>query len=56
MVKMRPKLPLRGTAKKRFFWGDIKHRNHFFICFQENRLPGKMIYCSKIEVLFYGKP
>ena len=27
MVKMCPKLPLRGTAKKKFFWGTQKHKN-----------------------------
>ena len=27
MVKIRRKLPLRGTAKKYFFGGDLKHKN-----------------------------
>ena len=27
MVKMRPKLPLHCTAKKKSFGGDLKHKN-----------------------------
>ena len=64
MVKMRPKMPLRGTVKKKFFWGDSKTQEpkknpvksnklvHFHF-FQDNRLPGKMIYSSKNEVLLW---
>ena len=62
MVKMCPKLPLCGTAKKNFVWGDPKTQEpkipqkaingSIFIYFQENRLPGKMIYFSKNAVLF----
>ena len=49
MVKMRPKLPLRGTAKK--FGGDLKHKNQkscekqltgpFSFIFKKADCPGK---------------
>ena len=62
MVKLCPKLPLRRTAKKKFFLGDPKRQEpkipqkainwSIFIYFQENRLPGKMIYFSKYALLF----
>ena len=63
MVKMCPKLPLRGTAKKKFFWGDPKTQEpkipqkainwSIFIYFQENRLPGKQVYFSKNALRFW---
>ena len=62
MVKMRPKLPLHCTAKKQSFWGGPKTQEpkiprkainwSIFLYFQQNRLPRKMIYYQKNEILF----
>ena len=62
MVKMCPKVPLRGAAKKIVFVGDPKTKEPkiqqksinwtIFIYFQENRLPRKTIYLPKNALLF----
>ena len=62
MVKICPKVPLRGTPKKKVFMGDPKTQEPkiqqksinwtIFIYFQENRLPRKIIYLPKNALLF----
>ena len=62
MVKICPNVPLRGTLKKKIVLGDPKTQEPkiqqksinwtIFIYFQENRVPGKIIYLSKNALLF----
>ena len=62
MVKICPKVPLRGTPKKWFLWGTRKHKNQkssknqligpFSFIFKKTDCPGKIFISLKMHYFF----